>query len=174
MPTQIERRDATRSAIVDAARAEFVAAGSPDVALEPIADAAGVTKGTIHYHFVNRAGLLAAVATSIFRTMEARIAGTDPDADAVAYIEALLVAQSAPVGAILFMIGDELARSGELAPVDPYAYLCRRLAGAAVIGSVEVIAAAVVQLARQLAFGLADEADIPGFVAALRTGGRIG
>jgi AcrR family transcriptional regulator len=64
--TQTERRNSTRCAIVKAAFDAFKKAGSADVALELIAENAGMTKGSIHYHFKNRVGLVMAVAIWVF------------------------------------------------------------------------------------------------------------
>ncbi len=51
---------ATRQTILDAAQALFVAHGYEHVSLDQIAEAAGTTRGAVHFHFVNKAGVLLA------------------------------------------------------------------------------------------------------------------
>lgn len=179
MATQAERRTSTRTAIIEAAYTEFVSRGAPDVALETIGERAGVTKGSIHYHFTNRAGLLAAVAEWVFEDIEDRVAasasasGTN-DATAVGYVRALLHEQATPVGRVLFTIGDELLRTGDMGgDTDPYRYLCARLRRLGITGEVTVVAAAVMQFGRHLAFGQAEAADIEPMLDALVAGGTL-
>ncbi len=163
MATQEERRNATRTAVIDAASAAFEAQGSPDVPLEEIADAAGITKSTILYHFKSRTRLLAAVAAALFVEIEDR-AEAPTAAD---YVRAVLVVQATPVGRVLFTVGDELLRTGDLGEIDPYRHLCSRLTELGVAEPVMVTAGAVMQFGRQLAFGLADASEIDGMVDAL-------
>ena len=160
MATQEERRTATQNAIVEAAFSAFVHQGSPDVALEDIARDAGVTKGTILYHYQSRAGLLSAVAVRLFRDIEDS-AAKGGSSDAVSYVRKVLTAQAGPVGRVLFTIGDELLRIGELEAIDPYRHLKQRLEDLGVPSSPAVTAGAVLQFGRQLAFGLADRKEIP-------------
>lgn len=169
MATQAERRATTRAAIVNAAFVAFEHNGSPDVPLEEIAQAAGVTKGTIHYHYTNRAGLLAALTVRLFTEIEDRATtSAAPDGvTATSYVRAILVEQAAPVGRVLFTVGDELLRIGSLESVDPYRYLCTKLEELGVAGQPIVLAGAVLQFGRQLAFGLADPDEIDAMVAAL-------
>ena len=163
MATQEERRNATRAAIIAAAHAAFEAHGSPDVPLDEIADDAGVTKSTILYHFTSRTRLLAAVAAALFVEIEERAdAPTTSD-----YIRALLTEQAKPVGRVLFTIGDELLRTGQLGEIDPYRYLCTKLIDLGATEPVITTAGAVMQFARQLAFGLADVSEIDDMLAAL-------
>lgn len=177
MAKQEDRSKATRKAIVEAAYAAFEESGAPDVALEVIAERAGVTKGAIHYHFGNRAGLLAAIAIWVFIGIERRVGRLDQagpkEASASLYIRGLLNEQASPVGRVLFTLGDEMARSGGLHAADPYKYLCTRLREFGVDGSVEVMAAAVMQLGRQLAFGLAEASEIDGMLESLNEGASL-
>jgi AcrR family transcriptional regulator len=167
--TQAERRATTRAAIIDAAFVAVERHGSPDVPLEENAQAAGVTKGTIHYHYTNRAGLLAALTLRLFGEIEDRatISNAQHGVDAESYIRAILVEQAAPVGRVLFTVGDELLRIGSLESVDPYRYLCSKLEELGVAGQPIVLAGAVLQFGRQLAFGLADPSEIETMIAAL-------
>jgi len=178
VPTQEERRTHTKAAIIEAAYRAYEKQGSPDVALETIAEMAGVTKGSIHYHFSNRAGLIAAVAIWLFRKIEERISSAPPkgcaDCPAVYYVRTLLGEQAKPAGRVLFTIGDELARAGRLDEIDPYRYLCTRLKQLGVHGSVNIVAGATVQLGRQLAYGMAKPSEIDQMIASLCEGGRLG
>lgn len=175
MATQSERRTQTRAAIVDAAYAAFERQGTADVALEAIANGAGVTKGSIHYHFDNRAGLIRAVAVWVFAQLEQRIVQTMPtdSPGAEHYVRTLLRLQATPMGRVLFLLGDELARSGELQDIDPYRYLCTKLQQLGTTGSVEAVAAALTQFGRQLAYGLSSADEIDALVAALKQGGQL-
>lgn len=182
MVTQAERRTNTRSAIVQAAYTEYKKWGTADVALDIIAERAGVTKGSIHYHFKNRVGLIKAVAVWVFQKMETDVALEPPtkkkrrkkDSPAVSYVRMLLNAQATPTGRVLFTVGDELARVGELDEIDPYLYLCKKLQSLGVEGSVSVIAAAITQLGRQLAYELTPKDEIEDMIAALAEGGKLG
>ncbi|MEM1248708.1 MAG: TetR/AcrR family transcriptional regulator [Acidobacteriota bacterium] len=160
MPTQAERRESTRTAIVEAAFSAFVEHGAPDVALEDIARAAGVTKSTIHYHFHSRAGLLATVAVRLFQDIEERAMAGD-EVTPQSYVRELLLAQAQPVGRVLFTLGDELMRLGRLEGVDPFRHLEARLRELGLSGSTAVASGAVLQFGRQLAFGLAQPHEIP-------------
>ncbi len=179
MATQAERRESTRTAIVDAAFALFEQTGSSGVPLETIAQAAGVTKGTVLYHYESRAGLLEAVAVRLFGEIESRITEEERPSQASLdqtstdrvsaqrYLTALLLEQASPVGRVLFDIGDELLREGRLDSIDPYRYLCTKLDELSIAGQPIVVAGAVVQFGRQLAFGLAMPDEIDALVAAL-------
>jgi AcrR family transcriptional regulator len=56
-----ERSDATRAAILDAARALFVAKGYADTATPDIVAAAGLTRGALYHHFEDKKALFRAV-----------------------------------------------------------------------------------------------------------------
>ena len=176
MATQQERRTGTRRAIVEAAFAAYQRVGSPEVPLETIAGKAGVTKATIHYHFRNRSGLMRAVAIWLFRRIELKVdraKGRRNESPAARYVRALLSEQATPAGRVLFTLGDELARSGDLGDIDPYQYLVTRLGGFGVSKSPSVTAAAITQYGRQLAYGLMPVSEINAVVKALVQDGRL-
>ncbi len=55
----------TRRAIIDAARDVFVAHGVTQTSLEQIAEAAGVTRGAIYWHFADKAELFYAMRDQV-------------------------------------------------------------------------------------------------------------
>ena len=63
--TQSERRDATRAALIAAARRLFAADGYDAVSAEQIVAAAGVTRGALYHHFDGKRGLFEAVFVEI-------------------------------------------------------------------------------------------------------------
>lgn len=72
--TQAERSEATRAALMGAARTLFAERGYDDVAAEEIVRAAGVTRGALYHHFGGKAELLDAVYDQMEREMTERIA----------------------------------------------------------------------------------------------------
>lgn len=74
MPSQAERSEATRRALIDAGRALFAARGYADVSVGEIAERAGVTTGSIYHHFGNKAGLFRAVYLDLVAGTGERIA----------------------------------------------------------------------------------------------------
>jgi AcrR family transcriptional regulator len=100
--TQVERRAATRSALLAAARALFAERGYADVGTEEIVRAAGVTRGALYHHFDGKEDLFVAVFEAVEEDLLARIA---EQAEAVAQtplgvltlgIEAMLGAATEP------------------------------------------------------------------------------
>ena len=63
--TQAQRREATRTALLEAGRRLFAERGFEDVGSEEIAAAAGVTRGALYHHFDGKRGLFAAVFEGI-------------------------------------------------------------------------------------------------------------
>src|SRR5258707_14209519 len=68
------RSEATRQALVRAARSLFGARGYADVGTEEIVRTAGVTRGALYHQFRDKAGLFAAVAEEVEAEITGRIA----------------------------------------------------------------------------------------------------
>jgi len=166
MATQLERRAATRGAILQASIDAFEG-GDLSASLESIAASAGVTKGSIHYHFGSRTGLLEAVATHTFTEIEKRIAARADVVDVATWVREVLEDQVSPRGRMLFTIADELARCGSLIGVDPFPYVSLRLTEFEIAAPPPVVAAAIIQYGRQLAFGSTPPEAIGGIMADL-------
>jgi AcrR family transcriptional regulator len=72
--TQAERSEATRDALIVAARGLFAERGYADVGTEEIARAAGVTRGALYHHFDGKRDLFEAVYERVERELAERIA----------------------------------------------------------------------------------------------------
>jgi AcrR family transcriptional regulator len=72
--TQVERTEATREALIAAARRLFTERGYEDVGTEEIVRAAGVTRGALYHHFGDKASLLDAVYARIEAESTERVA----------------------------------------------------------------------------------------------------
>jgi len=97
--TQTERTEATRSALIEAARRLFGERGYAAVGTEEIVRSAGVTRGALYHHFGGKQDLLEAVYRQVEEEVTQRIAavaleggGTSPlasmRAGAVMFIDA--------------------------------------------------------------------------------------
>ena len=73
--TQTERSEATRNALIEAARPLFAERGYAGVGTEEIVRAAGVTRGALYHHFDGKRELFAAVYERIEVELAQRIAG---------------------------------------------------------------------------------------------------
>jgi AcrR family transcriptional regulator len=87
--TQAQRREATRAALVDAARTLFAEHGYAGVGTEEIVRAAGVTRGALYHHFDDKRELFAAVYETIEAELAERIATGALAAGASAPLEAM-------------------------------------------------------------------------------------
>jgi AcrR family transcriptional regulator len=79
--TQAERSEATRGALIGAARRLFAERGYAAVGTEEIVREAGVTRGALYHHFAGKQELLAAVYEQIEAELTKQLAATlVPDA----------------------------------------------------------------------------------------------
>lgn len=74
MPSQAERTDSTRRALVDAGLALFCEHGYAAVGVDQLCARAGVTSGALYHHFGNKARLFRAVYEDLMLATSARIA----------------------------------------------------------------------------------------------------
>jgi AcrR family transcriptional regulator len=72
--TQAERSEATRTALMDAARRLFAERGYADVGTEEIVREAGVTRGALYHHFDGKEQLFRAVHEEVERELVERVA----------------------------------------------------------------------------------------------------
>lgn len=98
--TNPERSEATRTALLDAARALFVAHGYGDTATPAVCAAAGMTRGALYHHFVDKRDLFHAVVAREAQAVAAEIEAASPAnlpadqallAGGDAYLEAMAV-----------------------------------------------------------------------------------
>jgi AcrR family transcriptional regulator len=73
--TQAERSEATRDALIEAARVLFAERGYAAVGTEEIVRAAGVTRGALYHHFDGKRDLFEAVYERIEVELAQRVAG---------------------------------------------------------------------------------------------------
>lgn len=118
-----ENAEATRAALILAARALFGARGYEDVAIDEVAGAARVTTGAIYHHFHGKKGLFQATAESIEAELVTRsrtVAAGTPWERLKAALKALTIVCADPaIQRILFIeaphvIGAEAWREIEL------------------------------------------------------------
>jgi AcrR family transcriptional regulator len=87
--TQAERREATREALIAAARRLFTERGYENVGTEEVVRAAGVTRGALYHHYGDKASLLEAVYNRIEAESTARVARIVLDSDLHSPLEAM-------------------------------------------------------------------------------------
>ncbi len=95
--TQAERTEATRGALLAAARRLFAERGYDGVSAEQVVRAAGVTRGALYHHFGGKPELLDAVYEQLEREVTERIARVVLGSE----LESPLEAMRAGVGAFL-------------------------------------------------------------------------
>src|SRR5688500_10083019 len=82
----------TRTRLFAAAATAFAARGFAGANVDRIAEAAGVNKAMLYYHFKSKAGLYAEILRDMFESVAARLAATAPDSDPAARIRAMVEA----------------------------------------------------------------------------------
>lgn len=87
--TQAERSEATREALIEAARPLFAERGYAGVGAEEIVRAASVTRGALYHHFEGKKGLFEAVYERIEAELAQRIAGGALAGGAAAPLDAM-------------------------------------------------------------------------------------
>jgi AcrR family transcriptional regulator len=87
--TQTERTEATRAALIGAARPLFAERGYAGVGTEEIVRAAGVTRGALYHHFEGKRQLFEAVYEQLEAELAERIAAGAFAANAAAPMDAL-------------------------------------------------------------------------------------
>lgn len=87
--TQAERSEATREALIEAARALFAEHGYAGVGTEEIVRAAGVTRGALYHHFGGKVDLFEAVYERVERELAERIASGALSSGAAAPLDAM-------------------------------------------------------------------------------------
>ncbi len=87
--TQAERTEATRTALISAARPLFAQRGYASVGTEEIARAAGVTRGALYHHFDGKRELFEAVYERIEIELAERIAAGALQANATSPLAAM-------------------------------------------------------------------------------------
>ena len=109
--TQAERSEATRDALIEAARGLFAERGYADVGTEEIVRAAGVTRGALYHHFAGKRELFEAVYERIEVELAQRIAtgalragATEPLAAMRAGAEMFLQASTEPEAQRIVML----------------------------------------------------------------------
>ena len=80
MSLRSQHVEATRRAVLDAARAAFGAKGYAQASVDEIAAAAGVTKGAVYHHFAGKEALFRAVHTEVELDALARVSAADDPA----------------------------------------------------------------------------------------------
>lgn len=100
--TKREQAEATKAALLKAARALFAERGYADVGMEEVVRKAGVTRGALYHHFASKSDLLRAVYEAVEREMTERVArvaleaGGDPWNMSLAGLRAFLDACDDP------------------------------------------------------------------------------
>jgi AcrR family transcriptional regulator len=99
VPTQAERTDTTRRALLSAGRALFQEHGYAGVGVDEICRRADVTSGALYHHFGSKAGLFRAIYDDLVAGTSARIAAArraNPAPSVIADCEIYLDACSDP------------------------------------------------------------------------------
>lgn len=114
MPTQLERRTATRARVLDAAGAVFAARGFERATLDEIARQAGVSKGAVYHSFRSKDDLFLALLEQ--QLGDRLAAGPDDEAADVAAGFVERVGRDPRWGPLFFEFAVRCARDPELRP----------------------------------------------------------
>jgi AcrR family transcriptional regulator len=110
--TQTERSDATRAALVAAARPLFADRGYAGVGTEEIARAAGVTRGALYHHFEGKRELFESVYEQIEIELAERIAAGALQANASSPLAAM------KAGAEMFLLASTEPETQQIVLLD--------------------------------------------------------
>ncbi len=167
IPTKLERRTSTREAIVDAVIARYLTEPADYPSIESIAEQSGVAKPEVLHHFPTRLGLLQAVSARLHADSVERIGSPEGYADAPAFVRSLLLDGHDPTTRVHQQIDDQIRVAS---PGDSGGGSTRLLDALERLGVTErllVIAPAVEMKARQVAFGLVNDAAVDAFLLEL-------
>jgi AcrR family transcriptional regulator len=110
--TQAERTEATRAALIAAARPLFAQRGFAGVGTEEIARAAGVTRGALYHHFEGKRELFEAVYERIEIELAERIAAGALQANATSPLAAM------KAGAEMFLLASTEPETQQIVLLD--------------------------------------------------------
>lgn len=110
--TQAERTEATRTALIAAARPLFAQRGYAGIGTEEIARAAGVTRGALYHHFDGKRELFAAVYEQIEIELAERIASGALQANATSPLAAM------KAGAEMFLLASTEPETQQIVLLD--------------------------------------------------------
>ena len=136
-----QHAEATRRAVLAAARSSFGKKGYTQTSVDEIADAARVTKGAVYHHFASKKTLFRAVHAEVAAEAEARAAeAADPEGAPIdqisarvnGYLDAALDEETRRIGLIdgPAVLGHELEDSADQQPghVDLRAFIATSIA----------------------------------------------
>lgn len=166
------QKEETRQRLLGAARRVFDHGSVVTTPLDAVAREAGVSKATLFFHFATRADLLRATAGDLYGEL-AVVVDVWREEAALPYLRGYLLAQTDRRIVLLWKIGDVLAADAD--PLVDVAYtslsveVARRLAADGVAAErvdalAGVIAPAAFMVARRVAFGSADTAEVDAFL----------
>jgi AcrR family transcriptional regulator len=133
----------SRARLFAAAATEFAARGFAGASVDRIADAAGVNKAMLYYHFDSKAGLYGEILRDMFGAVASRVeSATTPGADPAEHIRAMVEA---------------IAREAEARPHFPAIWLREIAEGGTHVdkGTLQVIAGILQRLAGVVQAGVA-------------------
>ena len=141
--TQAERTEATRAALITAARPLFAERGYAGVGTEEIARAAGVTRGALYHHFDGKLELFEAVYEQIEIELAERIAAGALGGDVTSPLAAMRV------GAEMFLLASTEPETQRIVLLDGPSVLgwdrWREIAGEHGLGLIEATLAAAIE-----------------------------